>query len=48
MVTIKPFFTKFQLMQFRNINLSYCRFERSREPLLHLDYAQYNKKTGLF
>ena len=28
----------------RNINWSYCQFERSREPLLHLDCARCDKK----
>ena len=28
----------------RNINWSYCQFERSREPLDHLDCARCDKK----
>jgi hypothetical protein len=35
-------------MPFVIIKLSNCQFERSREPLLHLDYARCDKKELAF
>ena len=35
---------EFKVIPIRNINWSYCQFERSREPLDHLDCARCDKK----
>ena len=35
---------KIKIIPIRNINWSYCQFERSREPLDHLDCARCDKK----